>query len=130
MDTGVGSEAQFKLKQPDGREHLGVTRITNQVVAWIAAFAALQTPGIHAMYQPAGRSIERILRQSAAHRAVKVQLREDASLDLDLWVVVIAGQSVPEVGAEVQRRVADAIERMLGLELHTINVHVSEVVFA
>jgi uncharacterized alkaline shock family protein YloU len=30
----------------------------------------------------------------------------------------------------VQQRVADAVERMLGLEVGNINVHVSEVVFA
>ena len=43
---------------------------------------------------------------------------------------MLSGHSVPKVGAEVQQRVADAVERMLGLDVGTINVHVSEVVFA
>jgi uncharacterized alkaline shock family protein YloU len=33
------------------------------------------------------------------------------------------------VGAEVQRRVADAIDRMLDLRVSEVNVFVSEIVF-
>ena len=100
------------------------------MVAWIAVLTALQVPGVHAMYQAAGQSLERILRRSHAHRGARVELRGGSTLDVDLWVVMLAGNSVPRVGAEVQQRVADAVERMLGLEVGTINVHVSEVVFA
>ncbi|MGO8686221.1 MAG: Asp23/Gls24 family envelope stress response protein [Candidatus Dormibacteria bacterium] len=112
------------------RRPLGVTRVANEVVAWIAVLTALQVPGVHAMYQAAGQSLERILRRSHAHHGARVELRDDSTLDVDLWVVVVSGQSVPRVGAEVQQRVADALERMLGLDVGTINVHVSEVVFA
>lgn len=113
-----------------GRQPLGVTRVANEVAAWIAVLSALQVPGVHAMYQAVGQSLDRILRHSSAHRGARVELRDGGILDVDLWVVLLAGHSVPEVGAEVQRRVADAIERMLGLEAGNINVHVSEVVFA
>ena len=116
--------------QGRGRRPLGVTRVANEVAAWIAVLSALQVPGVHAMYQAAGQSLDRILRHSSAHRGARVVLREPGTLDVDLWVVLLAGHSVPKVGAEVQRRVADAIERMLGLEAGNINVHVSEVVFA
>jgi uncharacterized alkaline shock family protein YloU len=112
------------------RRSLGVTRVANEVVAWIAVLTALQVDGVHAMYQAAGQSLERILRRSAAHRGAHVELRDDSTLDIDLWVVMLSGHSVPKVGGEVQQRVADAVERMLGLDVGTINVHVSEVVFA
>jgi uncharacterized alkaline shock family protein YloU len=120
---------------PDGRtgearRPLGVTRVANEVVAWIAVLTALQVPGVHAMYQATGQSLERILRRSHAHHGARVELRGDSTLDVDLWLVVVSGQPVPRVGAEVQRRVADALERMLGLDVGTINVHVSEVIFA
>jgi uncharacterized alkaline shock family protein YloU len=117
-------------RRPEVRRTLGVTRVANEVVAWIAALTALQVPGVHAMYQATGQSLERILRRSHAHHGARVDLRDDSTLDVDLWVVVVSGHSVPKVGAEVQRRVADAVERMLGLKVGTINVHVSEVVFA
>ena len=114
----------------DGRRPvLGVTRVANEVVAWIAVLTALQVPGVHAMYQAAGQSLERILRRPYAHRGARVELRDGSTLDIDLFVVLIAGHSAPKVGAEVQRRVADAVDRMLGLEVGSIDVHISEVTF-
>ncbi len=58
------------------------------------------------------------------------ELRDGSSLAIDLFVVLIAGHSVQRVGAEIQQRVADAVERMLGLSVQRIDVHISEVVFA
>ena len=112
----------------DGRTGFGATRVANDVVAWIAALTALQVDGVHAMYRPNGQSIDRILRRRVAHRGARVELRDDGLL-IDLWIVIRAGTNVAAVGAEVQRAVADAIERMLGLHLLAVNVFVSEVVF-
>ncbi|MGD0833902.1 MAG: Asp23/Gls24 family envelope stress response protein [Candidatus Dormibacteria bacterium] len=118
------------LATGDGPHALGVTRVANEVVARIAALTALQVPGIHAMYQAGGQSFERILRRSLAHRGARVQLRDDHALVIDLWVVLVSGNAVAHVGAEIQQRVADAVDRMLGLEVAAINVHISEVVFS
>jgi uncharacterized alkaline shock family protein YloU len=112
----------------DDRGTLGVTRVANDVVAWIAALTALQVDGVHAMYRPGGQSIERILRRRVAHRGARVELREDG-LRIDLWIVIAAGANVAAVGAQVQRAVGDAIRRMLGLPLEAVNIFVSEVVF-
>lgn len=111
-----------------GRESLGVTRVANDVVAWIAALTALQVGGVNAMYRPSGQSIDRILRRRVAHRGARVELRSDG-LRIDLWIVMEAGANVAAVGAEVQGAVGDAIRRMLGLPLAAVNVFVSEVVF-
>jgi uncharacterized alkaline shock family protein YloU len=112
----------------NGRTSLGTTRVANQVVASIAALSALQVQGVAAMYHPGAQPIDRIVRRSHAHRGVRVELR-DSTLHLDLWIVMEAGGNVPVVGAAVQRRVAEAIERMLDMRVAEVNVFVSEVVF-
>jgi uncharacterized alkaline shock family protein YloU len=112
----------------NGRTSLGTTRVANQVVASIAALSALQVQGVAAMYHPGAQPIDRIVRRSHAHRGVRVELR-DSALHLDLWIVMEAGGNVPVVGAAVQRRVAEAIERMLDMRVAEVNVFVSEVVF-
>src|ERR1700688_1168705 len=56
-------------------------------------------------------------------------MRDDA-LHLSLYVVIESGGNVPVVGAEVQRRVADAIDRMLALRVEEVNIFVSEVAVA
>lgn len=123
------AEAPLELTGPDdGHKALGVTRVANDVVAWIAALSALQVDAVHAMYRPGGSSFDRILRRPLAHHGARVEMRGEA-LRIDLWIVMEAGANVAAVGAEVQRRVADAITRMLGLQLSAVNVFVSEVVF-
>ena len=112
------------------RQRLGTVRVANEVVAWIAALAALEVDGVHAMYQASGQQLDRILRRPAAHRGVRVELLPDDRLKLDLYVVMDAGTHLPVMGAEVQRRVADAIDRMLGLAIAEVNVFISEVIFA
>ena len=125
---GAGSALPLAIGQ-DGRDRLGTTRVANEVVARIAALAALEVPGVAGMYQPAGQQIERMLRRHVAHRGVRVELLPDERLHLDLYVVMASGTELPPMGAEVQRRVADAIAKMLGLEIAEVNVFVSEVVF-
>lgn len=128
MSTAPPVPPQLDLP-PDGRQQLGAVRVANEVVAWIAALSALQVEGVHAMYRAGGQQIDRILRRPAAHRGVRVTLDEEDRLHLDLWIVMEAGANLPVIGASVQRRVADAIDRMLGLQLAEVNVYVSEVVF-
>jgi uncharacterized alkaline shock family protein YloU len=115
-----------------GRGRLGTVRVANEVVARISALAALEVDGVHAMYQAGGGSqqLDRILRRPAAHRGVRVELLDDDRLRLDVFVVMEAGTQLPVMGATVQRRVADAIDRMLGLAIAEVNVFVSEVVFS
>ena len=128
--TDIEEPASLQLRPTaNGRRQLGTTRVANEVVASIAAFAALQVAGIHSMYHPGGQQFDRIVRRSHAHRGVRVEMRDDA-LHLSLYVVMELGGNVPVVGAEVQRRVADAIDRMLALRVEEVNVFVSEVAFA
>lgn len=113
----------------DGFDGLGRVRVANEVVAWITALAALEVPGVHAMYRPSGQSIDRILRRPVAHRGVRVTLQEDGTLAIDVHIAMEAGINLSSTGGAVQRRVAHAIDRMLGLELAEVNVFVGEVVF-
>jgi len=124
--SGTGGSLQLG-EAGNGRSPLGTTRVANEVVASIAALAALQVPGVHAMYHPGSQPIN-IVRRSQAHRGVRVELVDDA-LRLDMFIVMEAGGSVPAVGAEIQRRVVDAVDRMLDLRVSEANVFVSEVVF-
>jgi len=128
MDGDVPDGMQLRPAM-NGRRQLGTTRVANEVVASIAAFAALQVQGVHAMYHPGGQNFDRIVRRSHAHRGVRVELIDDA-LHLNLYVVMESGGNVPVVGAEIQQRVADAIDRMLALRVEEVNVFVSEVAFA
>ena len=51
------------------------------------------------------------------------------ALQLELFLVVDSSAHVPTVAAEVQRQVADAIDKMLGLEVRQVNVFIGDVRF-
>ena|SRR5690348_8247103 len=126
---GTGT-LHLDIPSDEGRQELGATRVANEVVSSIAALTALDVPGVHAMYHAGGQGqIDRILRRNAAHKGVRVELLSDETLKLDMYVVMDAGTDLPRMGGEVQRRVADAIEKQLGMALHEVNVFVSEVNF-
>lgn len=59
-------------------------------------------------------------------RGVRV-LREDGRLSLELRLRLEPGASVPEVGAEVQRRVRGYLGRMAGVEPEAVNIVVDEI---
>ena len=80
------------------------------------------------MYQAKARDGHRVLPASSSHKGVRVDLGNDA-LNLELFVIVDHSAHVPTVAAEVQRQVADAIDKMLGLEVRQVNVFVGDVRF-
>ena len=107
---------------------LGSVKVANEVIANIASLTACQVQGIVGMYQAKARDGHRVLPASSSHKGVRVDLGNDA-LNLELFVVVDHSAHVPTVAAEVQRQVADAIDKMLGLEVRQVNVFVGDVRF-
>ena len=107
---------------------LGSVKVANEVIANIASLTACQVQGIVGMYQAKARDGHRVLPAGSSHKGVKVDLGNDA-LNLELFVIVDHSAHVPTVAAEVQRQVADAIDKMLGLEVRQVNVFVGDVRF-
>lgn len=115
---------------PERRQKLGTVRVANDVVAWISALAALEVKGVRALYRPGNDNTDRMLRPARAHRGVRVEKDVETGLSMSVWIAVDAGVHVPSVGADVQKRIVQTIDRMLGLSVHGVNVFVAEVVFA
>jgi uncharacterized alkaline shock family protein YloU len=107
---------------------LGSVKVANEVIAHIASLTACQVQGIAGMYPAGARDGHRVLEPASAHKGVRVDMGTD-SLQLELFLVVDASVHVPTVAAEVQRQVADAIDKMLGLEVRQVNVFIGDVRF-
>ncbi len=107
---------------------LGSVKVANEVIAHIASLTACQVQGIAGMYPAGARDGHKVLEAGSAHKGVRVDMGTD-SLQLELFLVVDASVHVPTVAAEVQRQVADAIDKMLGLEVRQVNVFIGDVRF-
>ena len=90
--------------------------ISADILASYAADAARDVEGVHGL-------IEGGLR----HKGVRIE-EEDGRLRVELHIAVDWGASVPDVGAEVQRRVAAYLERMASIEPEAVDVVVDEII--
>jgi len=102
-------------------DEMGAIHISDEVLAAIAASAALEIEGVAAMMNSSGKK--------AAGRGVKITMVSERTV-VDLFLMVTYGQSIPEVAAKVQSAVATAMESMAGFAVNEINVHVGGVCFA
>jgi len=106
----------------------GSVKVANEVIAHIASLTACQVQGVAGMYAAGSRDSGRLLPPGAAQKGVRVDPSGEA-LQLELYLVVEHSSRVPAVAAEVQRQVADAIDKMLGLEVRQVNIFIGDVRF-
>jgi uncharacterized alkaline shock family protein YloU len=89
----------------------GSASVAADVLASYAADAAREVEGVRALVE------SRLPR----HSGVRVT-GEDGTLTVELHLELSRGVSVAEVGGEVQRRVADYLQRMAGARARAIHV--------
>lgn len=108
---------------------IGVVRVATDVIAWIAALAALRAEGVYGLVRPGREGTDNVLGRSHVHRGVSVTMETDIDLSLALWIVLDAGKNAQEVARLVQSNVSDMVERMLGLHVVRVDVTVAHVAY-
>ena len=108
----------------------GTVKVTNEVIASIAAMAALEIDGVVVMDEMAARHFGDWFKRQAAHRGVRIVIDGERSIPLEVFLTVDSGAAVGEVASAVQANVLEAVERMLGLEVAEVNDFVSSVSFS
>jgi uncharacterized alkaline shock family protein YloU len=94
----------------------GKPQISPDVLARYAADAATEVEGVRGLV---GDRVRR-------HDGVRVTESSD-SLAVEVHVTVSAGRSIPDLGRDVQQRVADYLQRMAGTAPAAVDVIVHEI---
>ena len=116
---------------PSAPGSLGHTTIADIVVQKIAGLATREISGVYALGGGASRAFgalrERIPGASASSgQGVDVEVGERQAA-ADLSIVVEYGVAIGELSKAVRRNVTTAIERMTGLDVVEVNIHVNDV---
>ena len=90
--------------------------ISSDVLASYAADAARDVDGVRGL-------VESTLHR---HKGIRI-LREDGRVRVELHLALDWGTSIPDIGREVQQRVAAYLERMANLEPEAVDVVVDEI---
>ncbi len=102
---------------------LGGITIGGDVVAQIVGQTAAECYGIVGM---AGKGLKRLLTRDRLTQGIGVSSRGEA-LAIDLHVIVEYGLNLAEVAAAVRSRVAYEVERLTGLPVAAVEVHIEDV---
>ncbi|AEJ44860.1 Asp23/Gls24 family envelope stress response protein [Alicyclobacillus acidocaldarius] len=111
---------------------LGKVQIAEEVVAKIAGMAALECPGLAGM-APRRQVMDRlneVLRRENLERGVDVQIGPNGDdVKVGLYIIVQYGVNIYDTAVNVQERVADALNRYIGMDNTQIHVYVQGVDF-
>ncbi|MCJ7512490.1 MAG: Asp23/Gls24 family envelope stress response protein [Anaerolineales bacterium] len=112
--------------QPSSDEPVGTTTIAPGVLFTIARLTALGVPGVVALAPVPG--VGRVMRRGGNVGAL-LEVR-DQRVSVELHLILAANTSVRSVCRAVQAEVAEAIERMVGMPVERVDVHVQDIDFS
>ena len=104
-------------------DELGNIHISEEVLAAIAAAAALEVEGVSGLAANLGSDIAELLGKKNLAKGVRVKIKKN-KMEVELSVLMAYGYTIPEMGKSIQEGVKNAIESMTGLEVASVNVNV------
>jgi uncharacterized alkaline shock family protein YloU len=105
-------------------EQHGKTTIAPDVLVTIARLSALGVPGV-ARLSPVPGGVNQFF-QRGANEGVQIEVKGHA-VAVELYLVLQAETSVREVARNVQAEVTRAIQKMVGMDVEHVNVHIEDV---
>ena len=109
-------------------DELGNIHISEEVLAAIAAAAALEVEGVNSLSAHLGSDLAELLGKKNLAKGIQVEMEEE-KVKVELSIHMDYGHTIPEVGKAVQDNVKNTVESMTGLEVASVNVAVSGITF-
>lgn len=100
----------------------------NESLCKHCGFAAGENYGLLQDSKTAGDALLQLVRAGEnVKRGVKVSILEDQSIDIDLYVTLMYGVSLPAVAANTISNVKYRVEELTGLKVKHVNIYVEAV---
>ena len=108
----------------------GTVSFATDVVATIAGLAATEVEGVASMTSQSNGFADMFSRKNTRNFTKGVRIDLDGNkVTVDITIVVEYGSPVPDVARNIQENVKKAVETMSGLNVHSVDVHVTGVSF-
>ena len=101
----------------------GSLKISQDVVASIAKFAALEVDGIESV-ATGNIGVKSLITKTNYAKAIKIELTEDV-VNVEISIIAKHGFKIPDVAGAVQQNVKNAIQSMTGLAVAKVDVIVA-----
>lgn len=104
----------------------GTITLTEDVVGTIAGIAANGISGVAGMSGTLMNGLAEILGKKSPVKGIKVEA-DNGEVVANLQIVAEYGVSMPEVCEKIQDNVKNDIERMTGLKVKAVNIHIQAI---
>ena len=108
----------------------GSIRISEDVVASIAALSASETDGVSGLYSSLTKDIVSFLSKKNLSKGVRIELGDEDTVKIEIGFLALFGHNICDVAKQVQKNVKASVESMTGLKVIEVDIHGGGVTFA
>lgn len=119
------SDSRDYISCPD---EMGTIHIADDVLAVIAASAALEVEGVSGLAANLSSDIAELMGKKVHAKGVRLSVSEDQVV-VDISIMIRYGATIPEVARKVQEAVMNAVSNTSGMKVSRVNVQVAGVRF-
>ncbi|EKK20716.1 alkaline shock protein [Fructilactobacillus florum 8D] len=123
----MAADEQF-MKLTTKENDLGQIEVAPQVIEVIAGIAANHVEGVNRMQGTFSASVKGIFGRKERSQGITLRFDEDQNLNVDVFVYLDYGVSVPKIALKIQDQVRQQLLFMTDLQVATVNVHVEGIV--
>lgn len=107
----------------------GKIAMSDEMLASIAGYAAMENYGIVGMSsKKASDTFFQLFGTENNKRGVRVTtVGDDEGLDIDIYVTLVYGVSLPAVAHNAMQNVRYRVEELTGLKVRNVNIHVESI---
>lgn len=109
-------------------EELGSIHIAGEVLAVIAAAAAMEVEGVSALSPHLSADLTEVSGKKILARGVRLHV-DSGLVTVEVSILVKYGYIVPEVARQVQQAVLSTLVGTSGLSVQSVNIHVAGMAF-
>jgi uncharacterized alkaline shock family protein YloU len=116
------------MGRPEGsmEQKLGAVRVSSGVLSALIGLTATGVPGVARMSGSWWDRLLGLLWPERRQAGVRLRVREDG-VHADVEIVVQQGVNMLDVAGQVQAEVTKALDRMVGIPVSAVNVHIRDV---
>lgn len=103
----------------------GSIQISEDVVASVAAMAALEVEGVCGLSSNLGTDLAEMLGKKSLGKGIRITSVGDNTLEIECNIIVLFGQPIFEIAKQVQENVKSSVESVTGLKARQVNVNIS-----
>ena len=110
------------------KNEIGVITVSEELIATIAGYAAMENYGIIGMYaRSATDAFVELFGGDSFQKGVKIEKINDSEVDITLHVALQYGVSLPAVAENTKKNVKYRVEDMTGVPVRNVNIFVESI---